>query len=207
MSGDRVKINDGASVQVVRRGSPVIGETLEPNGHFIVEHFRMNKETGIRELIGKYEFPNGITDQGKNAMLNVKFNGATALTTWYLGLIDGAGEVLAATDTYDGIGDTNGWAEFTDYTDAANSDSAVTRPQWNPADSTAKQVINASVIVFDITATGLVNGVFVVAGPNAQTKGDSTASGNELWSTSSFSGGEVSVDNLDQLKVTYFVNI
>ena len=31
---------------------------------------------------------------------------------------------------YDEIDGTNGWDEFTDYTDPANSDSAVTRPVW-----------------------------------------------------------------------------
>lgn len=206
--GFNLNAKQGASVIKSRASRPVAGDEISGlRGHFKVEHLRMNPLTGEREVIGEYDFPNGIVNEGKNFMLNTMFNGATAHTSWYLGLIDGAGETLAATDTYDGIDAANGWAEFQDYTDAANSDSAVTRPAWNPPDSTAQQVINSSVIIFDMTGSGTVHGVFVAGGPNSQTKGDSTAATNTLWSTAPFSGGEVAVVNLDQLKITYFVNI
>ena len=47
-------------------------------------------------------------------------------------MIDNAGyTALAATDTYQNIGQAgNQWAEFTGYTDAANGESASTRPGW-----------------------------------------------------------------------------
>jgi hypothetical protein len=52
-----------------------------------------------------------------------------------------------------------------------------------------------------------VKGIFIAGGTNAQTKNDHTAgTANTLWSTALFSGGDVTVQNGDQLKVTYTVN-
>ena len=65
---------------------------------------------------------------------------------------------------------------------------------------------NASPVVFDITATETVKGLFLVGGiVAAQTKGDHAASGI-LWATALFTGGDVAVNNEDQLKVTYSVS-
>ena len=70
-------------------------DQLEPRGRFVVEHFRK----GVK--IGQYEFPNGITNEGKNKLLNVMFHGISAITTWWLGMISNAGySALAAGDTY-----------------------------------------------------------------------------------------------------------
>lgn len=198
---NELSMSQGAGVQVTRRRKD--GNEIGLKGHFIVEHIRGGK------VIGEYKFNNGITNQGKNSLLNTYFNGATQIgaTKWFLGLINAVSDVLAAGDTYAGINGSNGWDEFTDYTDAGNSNSAVTRPNWNPPDSTAQQVINSSAIVYDITGTGTVSGLFLVGGPTtALTKGDATASGNVLWATAAFTGGDVPVVNLDQLKVTYFTN-
>ena len=89
-------------------------DQLQPRGRFVVEHFRK----GVK--IGQYEFPNGITNEGKNKLLDVMFHGVSAITTWWLGLIDNSGyTALAARDTYANINQAgNGWDEFTDYTDA-----------------------------------------------------------------------------------------
>ena len=51
-------------------------DLLDPRGRFVVEHFR----NGVK--IGQYEFPNGITNEGKNKLLDVMFHGTTAITTW-----------------------------------------------------------------------------------------------------------------------------
>ena len=205
--GNVLKLGQGASCQVTRLGGVAKqGDKIPLSGHFIVEHLRMNHATGLREKIGEYRPDNGITNQGKNYLLNILANALAINTTWYLGLIDGAGESLSADDVYDEINGTNGWDEFGGYTDPANADSGVTRPVWNPDNSTAQQLINASVVVFDITGTGLIHGLMVANGADADTKGDDTTGTNILWSTAPFSGGEVSVVNLDQLKTTYFIN-
>lgn len=170
-------------------------------GEFVVHHYRGGKR------INEYRFKNGITNQGKNLLLNVMFHGTSAIGTWYQGLISTSSfTALAAADTYGQIGGSNGWTEFTDYTDNANSNSAVTRPAW-PEDAAASQAItNSSVVIFDVTGTGTVKGIFLCGGANAQTKSNATASGNYLWATALFNGGDVPVSSGDQLKVTYTVS-
>jgi len=61
-------------------------------------------------------------------------------------------------------------------------------------------------VVFDITGSGTVKGLFLVGGvANAQSKGDHT-SGGTLWATALFGTGDVPVNAEDQLKVTYTVS-
>jgi hypothetical protein len=177
-------------------------DQLQPRGRFVVEHFRK----GVK--IGHYEFPNGITNEGKDKLLDVMFHAATAITTWWLGLIDNAGySALAATDTYENIDQVgNGWDEFTDYTDAGNGGSASTRPEWTEGAASGQAVTNGTPVVFDITASGTVKGLFLVGGiAAAQNKGDHAAGGN-LWATALFGTGDVPVNDQDQLKVTYTVS-
>ena len=61
-------------------------------------------------------------------------------------------------------------------------------------------------MVFDITDTGTVKGLFLVGGiANAQNKSNHEASG-VLWATALFNTGDVAVNADDQLKVTYTVS-
>ena len=113
---------------------------------------------------------------------------------------------MAAGDTYAQIGGTNGWTEFTDYTDAANSNSASTRPEWTEGAASGQAVTNGTPVVFDITGSGTVKGLFLVGGiANAQNKGNHEA-GGVLWATALFTTGDVVVNADDQLKVTYTVS-
>jgi hypothetical protein len=178
-------------------------DQLQPRGRFVVEHFRK----GVK--IGQYEFPNGITNEGKNKLLDVMFHGVSAITTWWLGLIDNSGySALAAGDTYANINQAgNGWDEFTDYTDAGNGGSASTRPEWTEGAASGQAITNGSPVVFDITGSGTVKGLFLVGGAaNAQNKGDYQAAGAVLWATALFGTGDVPVNAQDQLKVTYTVS-
>ena len=53
---------------------------------------------------------------------NVPALGATAITAWYIGLMDGSGTpVLAATDMYAHIGNGNGWNANTGYSNGTRS--------------------------------------------------------------------------------------
>ena len=89
---------------------------LAPRGRFQVEHWRGGKRIAV------YDVPNAIVNEGKNQLLNVQFNSATAITAWYIGLIDGSGTpVLAATDIYAHIGNGNGWNENTGYSNGTAS--------------------------------------------------------------------------------------
>jgi hypothetical protein len=200
MSVSQMKMAQNAGCSVVRARKAE--DQLGLRGKFVVEHFR----NGVK--IGQYEFPNGITNQGKNKLLDVMFHGVSAITTWWLGMIDNAGyTALAATDTYQNIGQAgNQWAEFTNYTDAANGDSASTRPEWTEGAAASQSISNASPVVFNITGSATVKGLFLVGGiANAQNKGNHEASGI-LWATAFFGTGDVPVNNLDQLKVTYSVS-
>jgi len=196
-----LNLSDKAGVEIVRPAKPQAASGLNPRGRFQVEHWRDGR------LIGQYEFPNGITDEGKDQILNTQFDAATQITTWYLGLIDNANFTgLNDADTYDDIDQAgNGWDEFTDYTDAGNGDSATTRPVWNPDAASSQSISNGTVVVFDITASGTVEGLFLVGGGTApENKGDHAA-GSILWATALFDSGDVDVQNGDQLKATYTV--
>ena len=200
MSVSRMSVNQKAGCSLVR--SRKAEDELQPRGRFVVEHFRK----GVK--IGHYEFPNGITNQGKNKLLDVMFHGVSAITTWWLGLIDNAGyTALAAGDTYQNITQAgNQWGEFTNYTDPANSNSGTTRPEWTEGAASGQAITNASPVVFDITDTGTVKGLFLVGGiANAQNKSNHDASGI-LWATALFNTGDVAVNADDQLKVTYTVS-
>jgi hypothetical protein len=170
-------------------------------GRFQVEHIR----NGV--VLGVHEFPNGIVNEGKNKLLDVMFHGTTQIGTWYPGLIDNTGySALAADDAYVDINQAgNAWDEFASYTDAGNASSTTTRPEWTEGAASGQSITNGTVVVFDITGSGTVKGLFLAGGANAQTKSDHTA-GNTLWATALFAGGDVAVQNADQLKVTYTVS-
>ncbi len=200
MSVSQMKIGQSAGCNAVRARKAE--DQLGLRGKFVVEHFRK----GVK--IGQYEFPNGITNQGKNSLLGIMFHGDTQITTWWLGLIDNSGyTALAAGDTYQNITQAgNQWGEFTSYTDPANSDSAATRPEWTEGAAASQAITNASPVVFDITGSGTVKGLFLVGGiANAQNKSNHDASG-VLWATALFNSGDVPVSADDQLKVTYTVS-
>ena len=88
----------------------------------------------------------------------------------------------------------------------ANGGSASTRPEWTEGAASGQAITNASPVVFDITGSGTVKGLFLVGGiANAQNKGNHEA-GGVLWATALFGTGDVAVNADDQLKVTYTVS-
>ena len=174
---------------------------LRLKGRYIVEHWRDGKR------INSYAFKNGITNEGKNSLLDIMFDGATQITTWWMGLIDLVNYViLADDDTYDDIDQAgNQWDEFTDYTDEVNASNATTRPVWDTDAASAQAITNSTVAVYKVTSAGDVKGIFAVGGAApAQTKGDH-APGAKLWATALFAA-DVPVVLDDELKVTYTVS-
>jgi hypothetical protein len=176
---------------------------LKASGRYIVEHYRDG------EKINEYQFNNGTTNEGLDSILNVMFHGTTAITAWYLGIIDGTGyTALAATDTYATINQAgNGWDEFADYTDPGNSDSATTRPAWTEGAASSQSIANGTVVVFDITDTGTIKGMFLVGGGTTPSTKSDFEGGGTLWSTALFTGGDVSVQNTDEIRVTYTISM
>jgi hypothetical protein len=189
---DNLSVRQSADCSAVRaRGNE---DHLQPRGRFVVEHFRK----GVK--IGQYEFSNNVTNEGKNQLLNVQFNAATAITAWYLGLIDGSGTpTLAVGDTYAQIGGTNGWNESTIYT-------ASTRQAWGNGAAASQSVTNSTSVVFNMNASGSVYGLFVVGGGSAAATKNDHSGGGTLWADAAFSSGTQTVTNGDQLKVTYTIS-
>lgn len=205
----QLHITQAATAQLFRNGVLVpqaargVAENhLEPRGVFKVELWRKGKR------INEWVAPNMATNEGKNKLLNVMFDGATQITDWWIGLIDNSGYTgLAAGDTYVNINQPgDGWDEFTAYTDTANSGNATTRPAWTMGSATIQSITNGAPVIFDITSSGTVKGLFLVGGiANAQLKNNHEADGL-LWATALFLSGDTAVSNGDQLKVTYTVN-
>ena len=202
---DKVHFTQKAQAGVVRSRSQQDsgpGNVFQPRGRFTVEHWRDG------ELLQTFDFPNGITNEGKDSILDVYFDSGTQITTWNMLLIDNSGyTALAAGDTYDAIDQAgNGWDEFTDYTDPGNSDSTTTRPEWAPDPASGQSISNGTQTVFDITGSGTVKGLAIVGGGAASnTKGDHANDGT-LWATALFDQGDTAVVNSDQLKITYTVS-
>lgn len=198
-----INLNQTAGCQLIRGGATKNSQHLTPYGEFTMVHTREG------EIVSELVFPNGIVNQGKVHLLDAVFDDATSYATWYCGLIDLTGySALAASDVYDDIDQAgNGWDEFTDYTDANNSNSAVTRPEWQTDSASGNAITNSTTSIYDITANGTVKGLFIVGGTGgAVNKADHAAADNKLWSTALFGSGDVAVLNGDQLKITYTIS-
>ncbi len=157
-------------------------DVVAPKGMF---HVVLEDKDGNVKFEG--DFPNGVTNEGKNNWLGVYFHADTQITTWYLGLIDNSGWTAeAAGDT---LASHTGWSEFTSYSGS--------RQSWGPGASASQSITNGTPVQFTMTGSGTIKGIFVA----------SVASGTsgKLWATADF-GSTVPVSTSDVLKVTYTVN-
>lgn len=159
-------------------------DQIAPKGKFVVEHF--DKDGNLK---GRHEFPNGVTNEGKDHWLSVTFNNGTQVNPWYIGLIDESGyTALDATDT---MSSHAGWTEFTSYSEG-------TRVDWAEDAPSSQSITNSTPITFTISGAGTLKGVFVVSN---STKGGSTGT---LWATALFAS-DIPVAISDLLKITYTV--
>jgi len=198
---DHIDFNQKASVELGRSGKAKggVGSQFSPRGEFVVEHWR----DGL--LLATHTMKNGITTEGKNHAFDSTFDAQSPITVWYMGLIDLTGyTALDATDTYDDIDQAgNDWDEFKDYDYSAVS---TNRGVWSPDAASAASISNSTQVVFDITASGTVKGLFICGGGAASSvQGDHAADGT-LWATALFDQGDTAVVNADQLKVTYTIS-
>jgi len=172
---------------MIRRGRK-IEHKLSPRGKFHVVH--KDSEGNIKDI---YDLPNGITNEGKDALLDIMFHADTQIDPWYIGLINNSGfTALAAADTHASHG---GWTEFTDFDESF-------RGEWTEGAASSQSMTNASSVDFSINVdSSAINGIFIA---DLLTKG-STASGT-LWSTGSFATA-VAADDGDTLSITYTLNV
>lgn len=182
---DCLNLNQQTDVVLERNRGLENDELKKIKGKFKVEHFNAKNE-----LLGTHYFDNGVTNVGRDDILNVYFDSGTQKTAWYMGLIDNSGfSALSATDT---AASHSGWTEFTSYSGGA-------RGTWGVGASSGQSVTNASAVTFSITGSGTVYGIFIIS--------NSTLSGTSgmLWATGGFTS-TVPVTNGDQLKVTYTIS-
>lgn len=176
-----LKLNEAVSCGLV--SNKEVKDNFSPAGKFMWEHWRDGK------LLDAGEFPNGITNAGKDDILDVYFSDgtATAAASWYVSLIVDTGFTgLAAGDT---MSSHSGWSEYTSYTQS-------TRPAWGPGNPSTQSITNASPVVFNFNASATIKGIFITS---VNTKGGTTG---KLWSTGLFAADR-SVVNGDEIRVNY----
>jgi hypothetical protein len=144
--------------------------------------------------------PNKIVSSGLQYMAGAGLTSTTPITTWYIGLIDGA-----TAPTYvagDLIGSHGGWTEFQNYSTPATRGA----PTFTAATlATPSVVTNATAVSFIISSSGgTVAGAFLVGGTGSSSKGGTTGT---LFSESNFTGGNRIVVAGDTLNVTYTFNL
>lgn len=178
---DKLKFRDAIGCGMVSRRNQT--DQLALAGKYTWEHWRDGK------LLDSGEFPNGITNEGKNDILDVYFSDATATAaaSWYISLIVDTGYTgLAAGDT---MSSHSGWSEYTSYSQS-------TRPAWGPGNPASQSITNASPVVFNFTGSAVIKGIFITS---VNTKGGTTG---KLWSTGLFAADR-SVVNGDEIRVNY----
>jgi hypothetical protein len=215
----KLELSNQASASLVRpRGC---ADLFVPKGEWVVKHWRFGR------CIATYRFPNAISAEGKTALLNVMFGATAKITAWYVGLIDatkgaafaaGTPNLAVTTDTYAAINQAgNGWSEYAGYSDTSDTTfpggtglaAATARPLWTPGTpvvaGSAVSVQNTATSNVQLTAAGIVAGLFVVGGGTQPQKQTDHAAGSTLWSTAAFTNGNVTVANGDTLQMTYSV--
>jgi hypothetical protein len=183
MSNEKLKAAEAAGAALTRRGEII--EALTPVGTFHAELLRDG------QVIWTDSFPNLVTDQGKNAMLDK-----------FLGL----GAAYAAISL--GLHTTIGTAASTYATPSPQVESVVysnaTRgvPTFSAASAGAKAT--SAAVAFTINGSATLTGAFCAIGAAAvTTNSDTAAAASVLLSTGNFSGGSRAVISGDTLNVTY----
>jgi hypothetical protein len=141
-------------------------------------------------IIDEWEDSNLVTNEGLDHALNVIFNGATQVATWYCGVFEGnytpVAGVTAATIT-------SAATECTAYDES-------TRVAFTEATSSAQSTTNsASRATFTFNATKTIYGAFLIS---ASAKSATTGT---LFSAARF-GTSKAVEDNDELLLTYTIN-
>lgn len=175
---EHVKAVDKYSTALSAKGN--LNESVDFGFSFHVECY--DKDGNLK---WSDDFHNVVTTEGKNSVLDVYFDAATQVTTWYLGL-KGAG-TAAAGDT---LASHAGWTELTSYT---GNRLAITFGEPSSGSLAA-----SSAVSFPITGSMTVAGAFVSS--------VATGTAGVLFSAGDFTEGNRSVVSGDTLNVTPTVN-
>ena len=118
---------------------------------------------------------NGLTDEGRQYILDAGLAAGTPITAWQIGLIATAG--FTAVDASDTMASHAGWTEEVAYTEA-------TRLLWVPT-AQGNALVNTVAVTFNYVAEGTLEGILV---SSDNTKGGTTGT---LWATGVFASSRV----------------
>lgn len=175
-----------ASSTIIGKGDIVVPAQAE--NYWVIECYDKYGNFKWREKI-----ENLVVNNGLSALLSDAFKGATASSTWYIGLVGTTSTGFVATDT---AATHSGWAEVTAYTLA-------TRPALTLGTVTNGSVDNTgSVAPFTMNATTTVYGAFI-ADSNTKTTGYGTVG---LYAEGAFTTSR-SCQNGDILNITITLTV
>ena len=163
------------------------GGVLMPSSKLLVGGKYQGQLIRKGQVIEEFEDDNLVVNEGLNALLNIMFNSATQITTWYMGIFEGnytpVAGVTAATIT-------SASTECTAYTSS-------TRPEYVEAAASSQSITNsASRASFIFNATKTVYGAFLVS------NSAKSATTGTLFSAARF-GTSKAVESGDELLLTY----
>lgn len=138
------------------------------------------------EVIWQEDWENIVVTAGLNYLIGCGLSGTTQITTWYIGLVNGATPTFNAADT---MGSHGGWTEEQNY-DEANRVTFV-----DGGESGGSLDNSGSVAQFTMNSTVTVGGAFLTS---ENTKGGTTGT---LYAEGDFATDRSVVDN-DVLEVT-----
>lgn len=154
-------------------------------------YYKCTHTDAAGNIKGEYILSNGVTNIGKNTLLDIMFGATAKISNWYAGLINNSG--------YTGVADADtmsshaGWAEFTAY-------SAGTRPAWTTGAASGQAISNPTPFSYTMSSGGTIKGIFVVSDAS---KGGTAGT---LWSTALLASN-ITVVASDILSFTYVVSL
>jgi hypothetical protein len=167
-------------------------EKMTAQGYFTTECIGPD---GKRKWIEE-SYPNLVTYQGKNGMLDTYFAGSAYTAAWYMSLITAGSATTASTYASPTV------TEITAGIITSNTRLTI---GWSASASGSKSATTTS---FSITGSATITGNMVVAGGSGVTTvGNTAATGGILFSAANFTGGSKTVSNGDTLNVTYSISV
>jgi len=174
--------------------------TINYAGNYPITH-----STGTGNAIGGYTTSLFFTGSMDEVRVSSAVKTADLLNFEYLNITSNTNELTWYPQAELTALQGNNWLECTSYVDTT-SNSAYTRPMWNKNASSSQTITNTIKTLYTIAANCTINGLFLVCGPTAQTKGDKSAD-NVIWATAEFTGTGVVLEATDQLQITYSIYI
>ena len=171
---ETVKSKDSVSCSV-GWADKTVENNRAPRTHWDFKLYKNKADFDAGIVQDQWESDNIVTNQGKDALNDIMFHGATQITTWYV--------LLFSTNTTCVVGMTYAVPVFTE---SAVYDEA-TRPAYVEAASSSQSITNtASRAVFTMNDTATIYGCGLVGGgTDGNTKSD-TAGGGTLYCASKF---------------------